>query len=44
MDFKETQRGLEVKTIIAGGREYHLTDEDFKKLDQLGDTILVVVS
>jgi predicted Rossmann-fold nucleotide-binding protein len=33
-----------LKTIIAGGRDYHLTDEDFKKLDQLGGTISEVVS
>ena len=24
-----------MKVIIAGGRDYHLTDEDFRKLDRL---------
>jgi hypothetical protein len=33
-----------MKTIIAGGRDYHLTDEDFHKLDQLKGTISEVVS
>jgi len=33
-----------MKTIIAGGREYILTDEDFLKLDNLRSEISQVVS
>lgn len=33
-----------MKTIIAGGRDYHLTETDFNKLDQLKDKVSEVVS
>lgn len=33
-----------MKIIIAGGRDYHLNENDFSKLDQLKDTISEVVS
>jgi len=33
-----------MKTIIAGGRDYHLSDTDVLKLDELADNISQVVS
>jgi len=33
-----------MKTIIAGGRDYYLTDNDIQKLDSLKDEITLVIS